>query len=306
MTTERRLRRSELSTPGHSERMIQKAAAGAADLVFLDLEDSVAPPAKAAARATVASGLKELDWGRKTRAVRVNGPESEWIVDDITHVATEAAGALDVIIVPKVKSPEHVVFVEEILAQVDGYPGIGGIGLEVLIEEVEALLAVEQIAKASGRLEALIFGSGDLAASQGVRTSMLARFAGDPWQYHRTRIVLAARAAGVEAIDGPYWGAIADVDGYREECLQASILGFSGKWAIHPSQIAPANESFSPSPEELAHAQRVLDACREAEAEGRGAIALDGVMVDAVDVRLAEALLERERALVERGARAHG
>jgi citrate lyase subunit beta / citryl-CoA lyase len=301
MTTERRLRRSELSTPGHSERMIQKAAAGAADLVFLDLEDSVAPPAKAAARATVAAGLKELDWGRKTRAVRVNGPESEWIVDDITHVATEAAGALDVIIVPKVKSPDQVRFVEEILGEVDG---AGEIGLEVLIEEVEALLAVEEIARASSRLEALIFGSGDLAASQGVRTSMLALFAGDPWQYHRSRIVLAARAAGVEAIDGPYWGAIADVDGYRQECLQASILGFSGKWAIHPNQIAPANESFSPSPDEVTHARRVIDACREAEAEGRGAIALDGVMVDAVDVRLAEALLERQRALAERGARA--
>jgi citrate lyase subunit beta / citryl-CoA lyase len=306
MTTGRRLRRSELSTPGHSEQMIQKAAAGAADLVFLDLEDSVAPPAKAAARATVAQGLKELDWGRKTRAVRVNGPESGWIADDITHVATEAAGALDVIIVPKVKSPEHVRFVEEILGDVDGYPGAGAIGLEVLIEEVEALLAVEAIAKASTRLEALIFGSGDLAASQGVRTSMLTRFAGDPWQYHRSRIVLAARAAGVEAIDGPYWGAIADVDGYREECVQASILGFSGKWAIHPRQIAPANESFSPSAEELAHARRVVEACREAAAEGRGAIALDGVMVDAVDVRLAEALLERERALAGRGAGADG
>lgn len=297
MTTQRRLRRSELSTPGHSERMIQKAAASAADLVFLDLEDSVAPPAKAAARATVATGLKELDWGRKTRAVRVNGPESEWIRDDITQVATEAAGALDVIIVPKVKSAEHVRFVEEILGEVDGSPDAGAIGLEVLIEEVEALLVVEEIARASGRLEAVIFGSGDLAASQGVRTSMLTQFAGDPWLYHRSRIVLAARAAGVEAIDGPYWGAIADVDGYREECLQASILGFSGKWAIHPDQIAPANESFSPSADELASARRVIDACRAAEAEGRGAIALDGVMVDAVDVRLAEALLERERAL---------
>jgi citrate lyase subunit beta/citryl-CoA lyase len=298
------VRRSELSTPGHNEKMIEKAAASAADLVFLDLEDSVAAPAKAGARATAAAGLKELDWGRKTRAVRVNGPESEWIVDDITQVATEAAGALDVIIVPKVKSPDHVRFVEEILAEVDGGPDAGRIRLEVLIEEVEALLAVEQIARASDRLEAVIFGSGDLAASQGVRTSMLDRFAGDPWQYHRSRIVLAARAAGIEAIDGPYWGAIADVEGYRDECLQASILGFSGKWAIHPDQIAPANESFSPSPHELAHARRVIEACREAEAEGRGAIALDGVMVDAVDVRLAEALLERERALAGRGPRA--
>jgi citrate lyase subunit beta / citryl-CoA lyase len=300
MMTERRLRRSELSTPGHSEKMIQKAAASAADLVFLDLEDSVAPPAKEAARTTVAAGLRELDWGSKTRAVRVNGPESDWIREDITHVVTEAAGALDVIIVPKVKSPEHVRVVEDLLGEVDAYPGAGGIGLEVLIEEVEALLAVEQITRASDRLEAVIFGSGDLAASQGVRTSMLTQFAGDPWLYHRTRIVLAARSAGLEAIDGPYWGAIADVNGYREECRQASILGFSGKWAIHPDQIEPANESFSPSAEELAYARRVIDVCREAEAEGRGAIALDGVMVDAVDVRLAEALLERERTLAER------
>jgi citrate lyase subunit beta/citryl-CoA lyase len=280
--------------------MIQKAAASGADLVFLDLEDSVAAPAKAAARATVAAGLRELDWGSKTRAVRVNGPESEWIRGDITHVVAEAAGALDVIIVPKVKSPDHVRFVEDILDEVDGGPGTDRIGLEVLIEEVEALLAVEEIARSSQRLEAVIFGSGDLAASQGVRTSMLTAFAGDPWLYHRTRIVLAARAAGLEAIDGPYWGAIADVDGYRDECLQASILGFSGKWAIHPNQIEPANQSFSPSADELAYARRVIDACGTAEAEGRGAIALDGVMVDAVDVRLAEALLARERSVAER------
>jgi citrate lyase subunit beta/citryl-CoA lyase len=156
---------------------------------------------------------------------------------------------------------------------------------------VEALIAVEQIASCSPRLEALIFGSGDMAASQGVRTAWLGRYHGDPWAYHRSRIAIAARANGLAAIDGPYWGAIEDVDGYRAECESVSILGFAGKWAIHPSQIEPANRVFAPTVEELAHARRVIDACGEAAQAGRGAILLDGVMVDAVDVRLAKAVL---------------
>jgi citrate lyase subunit beta/citryl-CoA lyase len=165
------------------------------------------------------------------------------------------------------------------------------IGIEVLIEEVEALIAVEDIARSSPRLEALIFGSGDMAASQGVRTGWLADYQGDPWIHHRTRIVVAARAAGLDAVDGPYWGGIADVEGYRAECRLVSTLGYAGKWAIHPAQIEPANETFAPTAEEVAHARRVLAATAEAAAEGRGAIALDGVLVDAVDIRLAEAVL---------------
>jgi citrate lyase subunit beta/citryl-CoA lyase len=287
-----RLRRSELSTPGLSEKMIARAAASAADLVFLDLEDSVAPAAKAGARSTVVAGLRELDWGSTAKAVRINSPGSEWSADDLAEVIGRAGDALDVVIVPKVRSADDVRWVAGRLDELElSLDRRVPIGIEVLIEEVEALVSVEEIATASPRLEALIFGSGDMAASQGVRTGWLADYPGDPWIHHRSRIVIAARAAGLDAIDGPYWGAIADIDGYRAECRLVSTLGYAGKWAIHPSQIEPANETFAPTPEEVAHARRVLAATEEAAAEGRGAISLDGVLVDAVDIRLAEAVL---------------
>jgi citrate lyase subunit beta/citryl-CoA lyase len=287
-----RLRRSELSTPGLSDKMIARAAASAADLVFLDLEDSVAAAAKADARSTVVDGLRELDWGRTARAVRINNPGSDWAADDLAEVVGRAGHALDVVIVPKVRSAEDVSWVARRLDELErSLRRQRPIGIEVLIEEVDALIRVEEIATASPRLEALIFGSGDMAASQGVRTGWLAGYPGDPWIYHRSRIVVAARAAGLDAVDGPYWGAIADVDGYRAECRLVSTLGYAGKWAIHPGQIDPANETFAPTPEEVAHARRVLAATEEAAAEGRGAISLDGVLVDAVDIRLAETVL---------------
>lgn len=278
--------------------MITKAAAGDADLVFLDLEDSVAPAIKASARTTVVSALKELDWGRKTRAVRINTPGSEWAEDDLAEVVTGAGGHLDVVIVPKVKSGEDVRWVDDRLSELEQAMGrTVPIGIEVLIEEVEALLAVEAIATASPRLEALIFGSGDMAASQGVRTGWLADFPGDPWIYHRSKIVVAARSAGLAAIDGPYWGALSDTDGYAEACRLVSTLGYVGKWAIHPAQIEPANRTFAPTPAEVAHARRVIDAFAAASAEGRGAIALDGVMADAVDVRLAEIVIRAHESI---------
>ena len=291
MTT-KRLRRSELSTPGWSEKMITKAAASAADLVFLDLEDSVAAPIKPAARGTIVSALTGLDWGQKTRAVRINAPGSDWAADDLAEVVTGAGDALDVIIVPKVMSAADVRWVDQQLTELERSLGrTTPIGLELLIEEVEALMAVDEIAHSSPRLEALIFGSGDMAASQGVRTGWLEDYPGDPWIYHRTRIVVAAKSAGLEAIDGPYWGALSNTEGYAAECRLVSTIGYSGKWAIHPAQIEPANEVFAPTPAEVAHARRVIEACAVAAEEGRGAIALDGVMVDAVDVRLAEGVI---------------
>lgn len=297
MTTQR-LRRSELSTPGWSEKMITKAAASAADLVFLDLEDSVAAPMKPAARSTIVAALGELDWGQKTRAVRINAPGSEWAADDLAEVVAGAGDALDVIIVPKVKSAADVRWVDDRLAELErGLGRTTPIGLELLIEEVEALMAVDEIAHSSPRLEALIFGSGDMAASQGVRTGWLDDYPGDPWIYHRSRIVVAAKSAGLAAVDGPYWGALSDLDGYAAECRLVSTIGYCGKWAIHPAQIEPANEMFAPTPAEIAHARRVIDACAEAAREGRGAIALDGVMVDAVDVRLAEGVISMHESI---------
>jgi citrate lyase subunit beta / citryl-CoA lyase len=276
--------------------MITRAAASAADLVFLDLEDSVAPGAKASARETAAAGLRELDWGTTIRAVRINAPGSSWAEDDLATVVRETDNNVDAVIVPKARRVADVQWVDRRLGELErGLRRPTPIALEVLIEDVAALIAVEELAKSSPRLVALIFGSGDMAASQGVRTGMLGTGAADPWGYHRARIVIAARAAGLVAIDGPSWGRLDDLDAYRAECRLASALGYSGKWAIHPTQIDPANQEFAPTLEEVTHAARVISACNEAAAEGRGAITLDGVMVDAVDQRLAETVLDLHR-----------
>jgi citrate lyase subunit beta/citryl-CoA lyase len=285
-----RLRRSELATPGSSEKMMAKAAAGPADFVFLDLEDAVAPAEKVGARAKVVAALTGLDWGRKTRAVRINNLETEYAYEDVINVVEEAGEALDVIIVPKVKSAEDVRWVDVLLAQIERKRRTEHrVGLEVLIEEVEAMINVEEIARATPRLEAIIFGPGDYSASQGVRVDAVGGisndYPGDVWHYARNKIVIAARAAGIQAIDGPF-ADFGDAEGYRRECTRASILGFSGKWCIHPSQVELANEAFSPTQREVDRARKLIAAYAEAEANGLGAVAVDGVMVDAASARL--------------------
>ncbi|MFZ0887322.1 MAG: CoA ester lyase [Candidatus Binataceae bacterium] len=288
-----RLRRSELSTPGSNEKMIEKAAASAADLVFLDLEDSVAPKEKAAARAKVATALKTLDWGKKTRAVRINNIETPYAHEDVIQLFEEAADHLDVIIIPKVKSGRDVWWVDTLLNQLEAkHRKRRRIALEVLIEEVEALINAEEIARSSPRLEALIFGPGDFSASQGVRINAARHYPGDLWHYARNKIVVAARAAGIEAVDGPY-ADFRNADGYREEATRSSILGFIGKWAIHPSQIDIANDVYSPRQEEVERARVLVKAYAQAEAEGLGAVAISGVMVDAASVRILRNLLAR-------------
>jgi citrate lyase subunit beta/citryl-CoA lyase len=285
-----RLRRSELATPGSSEKMMAKAAAGPADFVFLDLEDAVAPAEKVGARAKVVAALTGLDWGRKTRAVRINNLETEYAYEDVINVVEEAGEALDVIIVPKVKSAEDVRWVDVLLAQIERKRRTEHrVGLEVLIEEVEAMINVEEIARATPRLEAIIFGPGAYSASQGVRVDAVGGisndYPGDVWHYARNKIGIAARAAGIQAIDGPF-ADFGDAEGYRRECTRASILGFSGKWCIHPSQVELANEAFSPTQREVDRARKLIAAYAEAEANGLGAVAVDGVMVDAASARL--------------------
>jgi citrate lyase subunit beta/citryl-CoA lyase len=291
-----RLRRSELSTPGSSERMIEKAAASAADLVFLDLEDSVAPSAKEAARATAIAGLCELDWGAKTRAVRINAADTEWAYEDLIEVVKGAGDRLDLLILPKVKSPRDVWWVETVLDQMEMRLGRSQpVKLEVLIEEVEALINVEEIARCSPRIEALIFGPGDFSASQGVKSHAIggvSEYPGDVWHYARNKIVVAARAARLEAVDGPY-ADFHDEDGYERECERSSVLGFTGKWAIHPSQIPIANEVYSPTAEEESRARRVMDAYDEAMARGLGAVTVDGRMIDAASVRILRNVVEK-------------
>jgi len=285
-----RLRRSELSTPGSNEAMMQKAAAGNADFVFLDLEDAVAPMEKIPSRAKVVHALRTHDWGRKTRAVRINNLETEYAYEDIIHVVEEAGDCLDVIIIPKVKTAEDVRWVDTLLTQIEKkHRWERKIGLEVLIEEVEAMVNAEAIAKSTPRLEALIFGPGDYSASQGVRVDAVGGvsndYPGDVWHYARNKVVIAARAAGLDAIDGPF-ADFRDADGYRRECTRANVLGLVGKWCIHPSQIDIANDVFSPPERHVARARKMIAAMREAEAQGLGAVAVDGVMVDAATARL--------------------
>ena len=297
-----RLRRSELSTPGTSVKMMAKAAATDADLVFLDLEDAVAPAEKERARTPIVEALTGLDWGTKTRAVRVNGTHTEWCHDDVVAVVSGAGPSLDVIIIPKVKAPRDVWFVDTLLTQLEMKLALpaGGIGLEVLIEETEALACVEEIAACCPRLEALILGVGDLSASQGIRTGHIGdasdRYPGDMWHYARNRMIVAARANHLDAIDGPYAN-FRNEEAYWREAAWAATLGAVGKWAIHPSQVPIANEVFAPTAEEISQARSVVEAVRAAEDAGQGAASLGGMMIDAATARIFEAVLERaERA----------
>ena len=292
---EPRARRAELATPASSEKMCEKAARSGADLVFLDLEDACAPIAKEGARGIAVRALTDLDWGRTVRAVRINGLETPWCHGDVIEVVTGARDALDVLIVPKARSARDVWWVDVLLTQLEAELGLRRrIGLEVLVEESEGLANAVEIARASDRLEAIIFGAGDLSASQRARVDgnfdPAGDYPGDFWHFARFQVVTAARAAGIDAIDAPY-PAYQDPDGYRRSATQASLLGFDGKWAIHPGQIPIAHEVFSPTEDEIAGARAAIEAYRQAGAEGVGAIGRDGKLVDAAHMRLAENIL---------------
>ena len=277
--------------------MCEKAPATGADLVFLDLEDACAPSAKESARAIAVGALTGLDWGRTVRAVRINGIDTPWCHGDIIEIVTGARDCVDVLIVPKVRSARDVWWVDVLLGQLETKLGLSKrIGLEVLIEDAEGLARALEIAQASDRLEALIFGAGDLSASLHARVDgnfdPVVDYPGDFWHYARAQVLTAARAGLVDAIDAPYpdYG---DPDGYRRSATAASALGFDGKWAIHPSQVPIANEVFSPTPAEVAEATAAIAAYREAEASGVGAIGRDGRLVDAAHMRLAANTLHK-------------
>ena len=292
---EPRSRRSELATPASSERMCEKAPTSGADLVFLDLEDACAPSAKESARATAVAALTNLDWGRTVRAVRVNGLDTPWCYGDIIEVVSGARDLLDVLIVPKARSARDVWWVDVLLTQLEAKLGLTRrIALEVLIEEAEGLSNAAEIAKASDRLEAIIFGAGDLSASLRARVDRnfdpVGEYPGDFWHFARVQILAAARGAGIDAIDAPF-PAYKDPEGYRRSALHASLLGFDGKWAIHPDQIAIANEVFAPTAQEVAEAEEAIAVYRASEADGVGAIGRDGKLVDAAHMRLAENVL---------------
>jgi len=301
-------RRSELATPASSERMCEKAARSGADLVFLDLEDACAPSVKESARAIAVAALTDLDWGRTVRAVRVNGIDTPWCHGDIIEIVTGAREHLDVLIVPKVRTARDVWWVDVLLTQLEIKLGMTKrIGLEVLIEEAEGLTNAAEIARASDRLEAIIFGAGDLSASLRARVDgnfdPVGDYPGDFWHFARVQVLAAARGAGIDAVDAPY-PAYQDPEGYRRSAMHSSLLGFDGKWAIHPGQVPIANEVFAPSAAEIEEAQESMEIYRKSEAAGVGAIGRGGKLVDAAHMRLAENTLYK--AALARGEATEG
>ncbi|KKC04819.1 HpcH/HpaI aldolase/citrate lyase family protein [Mycobacterium nebraskense] len=291
------LRRSELAVPASNDNMFDKAASCGADLVFLDLEDAVPAAFKEESRAKAISALNDVDWGRTARAVRINGLDTRWCHDDLIDVVTNAGENLDTVIIPKARRARDVWWVDVLLTQLESKLGLDRhIRLEVLIEEVEGLANAEAIAVASPRLDALIFGVGDFSLSQGARVDTnfvpLGDYPGDFWHYPRNKVIVAARIAGIDAIDAPYPD-YRDLSGYERDARRASLLGYTGKWAIHPDQVPIANQVYAPTADEIARAQTNIAAYREAEARGRGAVGVNGVLVDAAHVKMAEETLAR-------------
>jgi citrate lyase subunit beta/citryl-CoA lyase len=289
-TSPRRARRVQLSTPGSSEKMMQKAASSTADHVFLDLEDAVAPNQKISARKKIIEALNTLDWGSKVRCVRINDLSTEYAYEDIIEIVEGAGRNIDTIMMTKVTSAADILFADRLLSMMEKKLKLERrIGLEALIEEVEGMQNIDAIARSSERLECLIFGMGDFSASMGISLDAVigsnSRYPGDMWHYARFRLVMACRAAGLDPVDGPF-ADFRSPDGYREECRRASTLGCVGKWAIHPSQIPVALDVFSPDVAKVAEARKLVSAYAKAEAEGSGAINVDGVMVDVATVRL--------------------
>jgi citrate lyase subunit beta/citryl-CoA lyase len=291
------LRRSELALPASNDDMFAKAMTYGADLVFLDLEDAVPPAFKVASRAKAITALNDLDWGRTARAIRINGLDTPWCHDDLIDVVTHAGANLDTVVIPKARTARDVWWVDVLLTQLETKLGLERqIRLEVLIEEVEGLANAEAIAVASPRVDALIFGVCDFSLSQGARVDTnfdpLGEYPGDFWLYARNKVIVAARIAGIDAIDSPYPD-YKNLEGYERDARRSSLLGYTGKWAIHPTQIPIANEVYSPTADEIALAERNVAAYREAEAKGRGAVGVNGVLVDAAHVKMAQETLAR-------------
>ena len=297
-----RSRRTCHAVPGSSERFLAKAPELEADEVFLDLEDAVAPSAKEEARWRVIQALKETDFGPKTVVVRVNGTDTPHYYRDLIDVVEQAGDRLDAIMLPKVRTPGDVEMTDKLISQVELAMALepGRIGIEAQIEDAAGLIACEAIATASARMETLIFGPGDYSAAVGIPVTTIgaapAGYPGDHLNYVYSRLVVAARAAGIQAIDGPY-AAVKDEDGLRERAMLARALGMDGKWTIHPAQIAVVNDAFTPRRDEWERAEAMLAAYERARTgEARGAAMFEGEMIDEANRRMAERLASAGRA----------
>jgi malyl-CoA/(S)-citramalyl-CoA lyase len=315
-----RLNRTELAVPASNPRFIEKAAKSNADIIFLDLEDSVAPPDKEQARKNAIEALNDLDWGGRTLSVRINGLDTHYMYRDVVDVVEQAGDKLDLIMIPKAGTPEDIYAVDMLLTQIEEAKGhTKRIGLEMIIETALGMQNVHEIAAASPRNESLHFGVADYAASTKTRTTGIGGphpeyhvltdpdadgrrevHWGDVWHYAIARMVVAARANGLRPLDGPF-GNFSDADGFRAQANRASVLGCEGKWAIHPSQVDLANEIFSPSADEINKSKRILAAMDKAQKEGAGAVALDGRLIDIASIKQAEVMVKKAEQIAKKG-----
>jgi len=309
-----RVNRSELAVPGSQPQLFEKAAKSAADVIFLDLEDAVAPDDKVQARKNVIAALRDIDWGTKVMSVRINGLDTHFMYRDVVDVIEQGGERLDLIMIPKVGTAADVYATDMLVTQCEAAVARKKkIGFEMIIETALGMQNVHEIAAASKRNESLHFGVADYAASTKARTTNIGganpNYAvltdkdasgnrdvhwGDMWHYAVARMVVAARANGLRPIDGPF-GDFSDADGYRAGGNRAGVLGCEGKWAIHPSQVALANELFTPADAEVKKAQRILEAMAQAQKEGKGAVSLDGRLIDLASIRQAEVLVAKAK-----------
>ena len=308
-----RLNRSELAVPGSNPRFLEKATQSPADVIFLDLEDAVAPPDKEQARKNIIEALNDMDWGGRTMSVRINGLDTHYCYRDVVDVVEQAGDKLDLIMIPKAGTAADIYAIDMLVTQIEQAKGYTKkIGFEMIIETALGMMNVDEIAGASPRNESLHFGVADYAASTKARTTRIggphpdyvvltdpAEDGGardvhwqDMWHYAIARMVVAARAYGLRPIDGPF-GDIQDPDGYRAQALRAAVLGCEGKWSIHPSQTGLANELFSPSEKDVNQAKRILEAMEKAQKEGAGAVTLDGRLIDIASIKQAENLVKK-------------
>jgi citrate lyase beta subunit len=303
-----RVQRCELAVPGSNPNMFEKAMKSGVDFVFLDLEDAVAPDDKIQARKNVIEAINDLDWKGNgvSLSVRINGLDTQYMVRDVVDLVEQAGHKIDTILVPKVGVYSDVYMVEAMLNQLETQQGLKNkIGIEALIETALGMANVEDIAcgGSAGRLEALHFGVADYAASNRARTTNIGGlnpdYPGDQWHSAISRMTVACRAYGLRPIDGPF-GDIKDPDGYKLAARRAAALGIEGKWAIHPTQVDLANEVFTPPLAEVEKAKRILSALDEAAAQGKGAAALDGRLIDAASARMANNVVEVAEAISKR------
>ena len=307
-----RLNRSEQAVPGSNTRFLQKAAGGNADMVFLDLEDAVAPDQKEQARKNIIEALNDLDWGAKTVSVRINGLDTPYMYRDVVDILEQAGERLDLFMIPKAGTAADIYAVDMLCTQIEAARGRKKrVGFEMIIETALGMQNVFEIAAASPRNESLHFGVADYAASTQAKTTAIGGphplygvltdigagktrdyFWGDMWHYAIAKMVVAARANGLRPIDGPF-GDISDPEGYKAQANRAMVLGCEGKWAIHPSQTDLANAIFMPSEQDLAQARAILDAMAEATKAGSGAVTLQGRLIDIASIKQAEVMIRQ-------------